>query len=152
MTSYDVKPLFTSVPTKDQHVHTTNNHTPGVLPQKHMLLFQGKYFEQVHGVAMGPPISPLITNLFMAEFKLKALSSTPYLPHLWLGYIDDTFVIQEAKHSQQLLQHINSQDQHIQFTVEEPNQEGALPFLDTFHFSRTQQHYSHHSLQKAYTY
>ena len=30
-----------------------------------------------------------------------------------------------------LLHHINSQDPHIQFTIKEPNQEGALPFLDT---------------------
>ena len=36
-----------------------------------------------------------------------------------------------AQDSQQLLQHINLQDPHIQFTIEEPNQEGALPFLDT---------------------
>ena len=42
-----------------------------------------------------------------------------------------TFVIQEAKCSQQLLQHINSKDPHIQFTIEEPNKEGALTFLDT---------------------
>ena len=33
--------------------------------------------------------------------------------------------------TQQLLQHINTQDPHIQFTVEEPDQEGSLPFLDT---------------------
>ena len=45
--------------------------------------------------------------------------------------MDDTFVMQEAKHSQQLVQHINSQDPHIQFTIDKPNQEGALPFLDT---------------------
>ena len=80
---------------------------------------------------MGPPISPFIANLFMEEFKVKALSSSPHPPWLWIRYVDDTFVIQEAKHSQQLLQHIYSQDPHIQFTVEEPNQEGALPFLDT---------------------
>ena len=45
--------------------------------------------------------------------------------------MDNTFVIQEAKHSQQLLQHINSQDPNIQFTIEEPNQEGALSLMDT---------------------
>ena len=40
-------------------------------------LFQGKYFEQVDGVAMGSPFSPLIANLFMEEFKVKAFSSAP---------------------------------------------------------------------------
>ena len=40
------------------------------------------------------------------------------------------FVINKAEHSQALLQHINSQDPHIQFTVE-PTQQGSLPFLDT---------------------
>ena len=79
---------------------------------------------------MGSPISPLTVNLFMEELKVKALSSVPH-PLLWLRYVDDTFVIQEEKQSQQLLQHINSQDPHIQFTIEEPNKEGALLFLDT---------------------
>ena len=45
--------------------------------------------------------------------------------------MDETFVIQQIKHIQQLLQHINSQDPHIQFTADESNQEGALPILDT---------------------
>ena len=35
------------------------------------------------------------------------------------------------KHSQQLLQHINSLGPHIQLITEEPNQERELPFLDT---------------------
>ena len=92
------------------------------------LLFQGKYYEQVHGAVMGSQISPLIANLFIKEFEVKALR---FSPHQWLRYVDDTFVIQEAKHSQQLLERINSQDPHIQFTIEEPKEEGALPFLDT---------------------
>ena len=44
--------------------------------------------------------------------------------------MDDTFVINKAEHSQDLLQHINNQDPYIQFTVE-PTQQGPLPFLDT---------------------
>ena len=92
-------------------------------------LFQGKH-EQVQGAAMGSPISPLIANIFMEEFEVKALSSFPHPPSLWLRFGDDTFVINKAEHSQELLQHINNQDPHIQFTVE-PTQQGSLPFLDT---------------------
>ena len=40
-------------------------------------LFQGKYYEQVHGAAMGSPISPLIANLFKEEFEVKAINSAP---------------------------------------------------------------------------
>ena len=41
---------------------------------KHIyFLFQGKYYEQVHGAAIGSPISPLIANLFMEEFEVKPL-------------------------------------------------------------------------------
>ena len=41
------------------------------------------------------------------------------------------FSSSKPEHRQQLLHHINSQDPHIQFTVEEPSQQGWLPFLDT---------------------
>ena len=92
-------------------------------------LFQVKYYEQVQGAAMGSPISPLIANIFMEEFEVKALSSFPHPPSLWLRFVDDTFVINQAEHSQEL-QHINNQDPHIQFTVE-CTQPGSPPFLDT---------------------
>ena len=78
---------------------------------------------------MGSPISPLIANLFMEEFEVKALSTCPHPPSLWLRFVDDTFVINKTELSQALLQDINNQDPHIQFTVE-PAQQGSLPFLD----------------------
>ena len=65
------------------------------------------------------------------EFEVKALISCPQPPSLWLSFVDDTFVITKAEHRQPLLQHINNQDPHIQFTIEEPTQQGTLPFLDT---------------------
>ena len=94
-------------------------------------LFQGKYYEQVHGAAMGSPISPLIANLFVEEFDVKALSTSPNPPCLWLRFVDDTLVIDKAEHSTQLLHHINSQDPNIKFTVEQPGTDGSIPFLDT---------------------
>ena len=32
--------------------------------------FQGKYYEQVEGVAMGSPVSPIVANLYMEYKKL----------------------------------------------------------------------------------
>ena len=148
ITSFDVKALFTSVPIQPsiqivkqrlQQDTTLPQRTCMSIPQIITLLefcltntyflFQGKYYEQVQGAAMGSPISPLIANIFMEEFEVKALSTCPH-PSLWLRFVDDTFVINKAEHSQALLQHINNQDPHIQFTVE-PTQQGSLPFLDT---------------------
>ena len=81
---------------------------------------------------MGSPINPFIANLFMEESEVKALSSAPSTPNLWLRFVDDTFVIQEAEDSLQFSQYINTQEQHLQFTMEEPDQDGSLPFLDTW--------------------
>ena len=78
-----------------------------------------------------PLLVPSFAKLFMEEFEVKAHSTAPQPSHLWMRFVDDTFVIQKAEHSQQLLQHINTQDPNIQFTVEEPDQDGAVPFLDT---------------------
>ena len=94
-------------------------------------LFKGKYYEQLQGAAMGCFISPLIANLFMEEFEVKALSSCPHPLSLWLRFVDGTFVIINSEHSQSHLQHINGQDSHIQFIVGEPIQQGTLPLLDT---------------------
>ena len=45
--------------------------------------------------------------------------------------MDDTFVTQKEIHKQDFLQHINSVDPAIQFTVEDNKGDGAIPFLDT---------------------
>ena len=37
--------------------------------------FQNKFYEQVEGVPMGSPVSPIVTNLHMKSFERKALSS-----------------------------------------------------------------------------
>ena len=149
ITSFDVKALFTSVPVQSaiqivnnrlQQDNTLPQRTAMSIPQITSLLefcltqtyflFQGKYYKQKQGAAMGSPISPIIANIFMEEFEVKALQSFPNPPSIWLRFVDDTFVINKAEYSQDLLQHINNQDPHIQFTVE-PTQQGSLPFLDT---------------------
>ena len=148
ISSYDVGALFTSVPVdpaitiiKTNH-SMTHSYTTGPPCQSNTLLhcwsfalkFQGKYYKQVYCAAIGCPISPLVANLFMEEFESKVISTVPNPPRLWLRYVDDTFVIQQAKHSQQFLQHINFIVPSIQFTTEVPNSNGSILFLDAIVF------------------
>ena len=64
---------------------------------------QGRYYEEVHGAAMGFPISPIVANLFMEEFEIKAITTAKHPPRIWYRYADDTFVIQKAEDKQQFL-------------------------------------------------
>jgi hypothetical protein len=44
-------------------------------------------------MAMGSPISPLVSNIFMKNFEQLALTTAQEEPKIWLRYVDDTFVI-----------------------------------------------------------
>ena len=93
--------------------------------------FQDQFYEQVEGAAMGSPVSPIVANLYMEYLEQKALSSAPNPPSFWCRYVDDTFVIQKEINKQGFLQHINSVDPAIRFTVEDNKEDGSIPFLDT---------------------
>ena len=93
--------------------------------------FQGQFYEQVEGAAMGSPVSPIVANLYMEYLEQKALSTAPHPPRFWGGYVDDTFVIHKEANKQSFLQHINSVDPAIRFTVENNKEDGSIPFLDT---------------------
>ena len=75
-------------------------------------------------------MSPHTAHLLMEEFEVKVISSSP-TSWLWCRYVDATFFIQQAEHSPQFLQHINSLDPYIHLTLENPKEDGSIPFLDT---------------------
>ena len=80
---------------------------------------------------MGSPISPIIANIFMEAFEQRAITTALHPPRVWERYVDDTLVVQQQKHQEEFLQHINTVDPSIQFTVEEAKEDGSIPFLDT---------------------
>ena len=95
--------------------------------------FQDKFFKQLHGATMGSPCSPVVANIYMEYFENMALG--PELPvpvKDWKRYVDDVFSIIPKGNCDTLLQYLNSIDPHIKFTIEQPNAEGGIPFLDTF--------------------
>ena len=52
--------------------------------------------------------------------------------YLVCRYVDDIFSIIPKGNHDTMLQYLNSIDPHIKFTIEQPNAEGGIPFLDTF--------------------
>ena len=91
ISSCDVSVLFTSVPVDPslkvimdllENDPTLKERT--VLPMEDITLlsefclkntFQGQFYEQVEGVAIGSPVSLIVANLYMEYFEQKALST-----------------------------------------------------------------------------
>ena len=55
----------------------------------------------------------------------------PHPLRLWLRCVNDTFIIQQAEHSHQFLQYINSIDPHIQLNTEHLKDDGSISFPGT---------------------
>ena len=93
--------------------------------------FQDPFYEQVEGAAMGSPVSPIVANLYKEYFEQKALSTVAhplgYDVSMWITPLSS----KKEENKQNFLQHINSVDPAIQFTVENNKEDGAIPFLDT---------------------
>ena len=99
MVSYDVKALFISVPTTKtcsiikqrlEDDPELNQRTSMFIGNIISLLefcitstyfsFQGKFYEQVEGAAMGSPLSPIVANIYMENFEVEAITSAPNPP------------------------------------------------------------------------
>lgn len=94
-------------------------------------VFNGQYYEQTDGVAMGSPLSPVVANLFMENFEDIALETAELKPVCFYRYVNDTFVIwPHGKDKLQVfLKHLNSLHNNIRFTME-IEEDAKLPFLD----------------------
>ena len=87
-------------------------------------------YKQVHGCAMGSPISPVIANLYMEDIKERAITNTTYPPKEWDRYVDDVFCIIKKDAVSSFDEELNSIDPHISFTIEHETN-AQIAFLDT---------------------
>ena len=81
---------------------------------------------------MGSPVSLVIANIYMEYFEELALGSECPIPTpWWKRYVDDVICITKKDQVDILFYHINNMEEHINFTVECPDNEGSIPFFDT---------------------
>ena len=143
LVSFDVESLFTMVPINDTLKLLMNHFSSEILELfRHCLtssyfLWNDQFYEQIDGVAMGGPLSPVVANFFMEWFEKTALDTAPKRPKNWFRYVDDTFVVwQHGKDSLlEFLAHLNNIHSNIKFTMEiESN--NKLPFLDVLVYKK----------------
>ena len=87
--------------------------------------------KQVHGCAMGSPVSPIVANLCMEVVEELAINTSTVAPRVWKRYVDDSFVIIKKDAVSSFHDALNSIDPKIAFTIEEENN-GQISFLCFF--------------------
>ena len=97
-------------------------------------VFEGKYYHQISGCAMGSPVSAVIAELVMQRVQKIALETSPVPVRWWKRYVDDSNACLKQADIQAFHNHINTINKNIQFTIEIPevrNGEQSIAFLDT---------------------
>jgi hypothetical protein len=92
--------------------------------------FFGYLYEQIEGVGMGSPLSPGVAKLFMEKFEIQTIDSFPQKLKIWKIYLYDKYVFgpHRSESLTRLFNHLNSQSEIIEFTMELEENEN-IPFL-----------------------
>ena len=107
LVSFDVKSLFTSIPLQlalDCTETAINNSaielplpTDDLMDLLNLCLtstyfqYNGTHYKQLHGTAMGSPVSVVVAEIVMQNIEERALATYKRTLPLWLRYVDDTF-------------------------------------------------------------
>ncbi len=145
LVSFDVKSLFTSIPLQlaiecmKESLANYDDELP--IPKEEIIdllklclestffQYNGSFYQQLHGTAMGSPVSVVVAEIVMQRLEERALSTYPNPPPFWFRYVDDTLTSVSKHQKNDFLDHLNKQNPNLQFTME-PEKDGKIAFLD----------------------
>ncbi|XP_068671416.1 uncharacterized protein [Montipora foliosa] len=149
MLSFDVVSLFTAIPVDKACDYISNkllkdNSLPSrtsldsneiisllkFILSNNYFIYDDKIYKQIHGCAMGSPVSPVVANLCMEAIEEMAINTSEVQPKVWKRYVDDSFCIIKRDAVNSFHTTLNSIDPHILFTIEEESDQ-QIAFLDT---------------------
>jgi hypothetical protein len=155
--SLDVKSLYPSIPTKkgieeiikflEEKVEEVDTLDISINTIKEALKFvctnyevefNHKAYLQTNGIPMGARFAPPFAIIYMAALEIMAihnLKDAGYQIEYYTRYIDDTLMIMQINEAEminkdEILSIFNNITPEIQFTIEMPNTNERLPFLD----------------------
>ena len=145
LVSLDVKSLFTSIPLQlafdctktaiNKSHYQPSLSTDDLVDLLHLCLtstyfqYNGKHYKQLHGTAMGSPVSVVVAEIVMQNIEEQALATYSETLPLWLRYVDDKITAVHENKIDEFHEHLNEQNTNIQFT-REIEENGKIPFLD----------------------
>ena len=136
LVSYNVTSLFTNIPPQeafDIAINLIFNHNlnlnitrkelkklfPFATSQTHFI-FNSKFYNHIHGIAMSSPLAPVLANIFMSFHESKWLNEYNLnKPKFYLRYVDDILApFGNEQGSLNILNFLNNRHADIKFTLE----------------------------------
>lgn len=93
--------------------------------------FNGEYYLQIKGTAMGKRFAPSYANMFMADWEEQALAKCPIQPLHYLRYLDDIFGVWVGSREEleNFVHTLNTHDPSIK--LKHKITDDSIDFLDT---------------------
>ena len=137
MASFDIESLFTNIPLKETidlcadilSSNMTNidgitkdyfHELLSICMSESLVLFDGEFYKQIDGVAMGSPLGPTLANIFLCFHEQIWLDNCPveFKPVIYRRFVDDTFLLFRSKeHIEKFCLYLNCQHPNIKLPL-----------------------------------